>query len=521
MDRQDATGEQWRTKYQTLADEFEASSQQWQRQQEQWRRNCVALSLLAQGQDSLLDVQLRQLRKEFKRDQPGSTEIEPLESLLQQFEERTGQQQKLLAKSLQQAVASLAAGALTPLQQQRLEGLRLRIDDKLQSWLGTRELLAEWIQLLPVESLPHTTTAANKKIESVESPTVIDDPLRFHDGVCRGVRRLLGQLNLPADHQQQAERLRLQIEDKSDIDSLVMALDQLTDLVVASLADSQNELEGFLQQLDQQLQALQLHLGKDCLLIGEGQDSRQSLNVEVQQQVHELRSLVNSNTEISSLGSRIQHYLLTILSAIDRFEVREQAREQQQQQEMDELQQRLQEVEKQSADTRRALQQQRKLASRDALTGLPNRLTYNNQIRQIWPQLQQGQSLLIGVLDVDHFKRINDQYGHQAGDRVLKLIARVLRKQLPQQHFLARYGGEEFVLLLQDLDARQAQALANTLREAVAAVPYHFRGEPVSITVSIGLATAESTAAFEQVFAQADRALYQAKQQGRNRVVML
>ena len=93
------------------------------------------------------------------------------------------------------------------------------------------------------------------------------------------------------------------------------------------------------------------------------------------------------------------------------------------------------------------------------------------------------------MLDLDHFKRINDNYGHLAGDKVLKIIATVLRKRLRGSDFIARFGGEEFVLLMPATPPAVGAKLLETLRAAIEACPFHFKGERVTITISMGLAS--------------------------------
>lgn len=129
-----------------------------------------------------------------------------------------------------------------------------------------------------------------------------------------------------------------------------------------------------------------------------------------------------------------------------------------------------------------------------------------------------GGELLLAVLDVDLFKGINDRFGHLAGDKVLRLIAAELARRLRKTDFIARYGGEEFVVLLPSTPLDGGQQVLEALRRAVEACPFHFRGERVTITVSIGLAAFQAEEAPEQVFERADQALYRAKREGRNRL---
>jgi diguanylate cyclase len=117
---------------------------------------------------------------------------------------------------------------------------------------------------------------------------------------------------------------------------------------------------------------------------------------------------------------------------------------------------------------------------------------------------------------VDHFKKINDRYGHQAGDKVLRIIAKRLTDQVRESDFVARYGGEEFVVLLPEADPASALAVAEKLRKSIDDLEFHYRDEPVPITISCGIATFRQNDDPESVFRRADAALYRAKEAGRN-----
>jgi len=155
----------------------------------------------------------------------------------------------------------------------------------------------------------------------------------------------------------------------------------------------------------------------------------------------------------------------------------------------------------------------------DSLTGLFNRRKLMSGLTEhfeLFARYKTPTSVLI--FDIDKFKGINDEYGHLAGDKVLKIIATVLRKRLRGSDFIARFGGEEFVLLLPATPPAVGAKLLETLRAAIEACPFHFKGERVTITVSMGLAAFRPGEHSDLVLKRADQALYRAKNAGRNRV---
>jgi diguanylate cyclase (GGDEF)-like protein/PAS domain S-box-containing protein len=160
-----------------------------------------------------------------------------------------------------------------------------------------------------------------------------------------------------------------------------------------------------------------------------------------------------------------------------------------------------------------------RLASTDPLTGLVNRAHFFTLAKgEIRRARRHGRPLAVIMADIDHFKRINDTYGHGEGDRALASFADLCRTLVRAEDTIARLGGEEFALLLPETDAAQAVALANRLRAAVEEL--HLGGLPAPLTISIGISqflAAETTV--DAALSRADQALYAAKRSGRNRVV--
>ena len=122
------------------------------------------------------------------------------------------------------------------------------------------------------------------------------------------------------------------------------------------------------------------------------------------------------------------------------------------------------------------------------------------------------------VIDIDHFKRVNDSYGHLVGDVALKTLAGIMSVHLRPHDLLVRYGGEEFAILLTDTGIVKAKSIAERLRSIVAASDIHSADLVFKITISIGIASAKQEGKLEDFFAEADRAIYRAKEAGRNRV---
>lgn len=162
----------------------------------------------------------------------------------------------------------------------------------------------------------------------------------------------------------------------------------------------------------------------------------------------------------------------------------------------------------------------RTLAQTDSLTGIPNRRSFFETASAWLRQAGPGAPMAVLMLDIDHFKRVNDDYGHAAGDAVLAAVAARARAALRKNDVIARLGGEEFAAFLPGAREQEAHAAAKRVRKAIIGEPVPAGGETIAITVSIGVAARRAgDATTETIVARADRALYAAKAQGRDRIV--
>ncbi|APW41239.1 GGDEF domain-containing protein [Rhodoferax saidenbachensis] len=184
------------------------------------------------------------------------------------------------------------------------------------------------------------------------------------------------------------------------------------------------------------------------------------------------------------------------------------------------LQQR--QLEKANAELNQKQRDLERLTRQDGLTGLFNRNTFVELSRRELDRAQrQGSATTILLLDLDHFKRVNDTWGHPAGDAVLRHVATLASSTVRSTDLVGRLGGEEFIVLLPNTSAEAGRRLAEKLRERLEASVVVWEGTRIPVTASIGLSstTAKEKRDFDTLYTEADKALYLAKQRGRNRVV--
>lgn len=489
---------------------------------------------------------LTRLVEQLQQLQPPREVRKALKTLAKQLHEASGQTHQLPA--LLSQLSSLQGQALEVLRTPAAEqpGLLQRLFGSLGEAGGARAAsepahatspLVEVAQV-PGASAPSAspTAAPLPALDSLPLPPGLlaqgeDETQRFAlpgsepgysavaPHIAESLLGLLAELELPARHQPQGEALRQRVQGGLNWYELVPVLDDLAVLVLAVSDSGQREFAGYLKQLNERLAAFIGTLSETHEGYSESVESARDFDRQLREQVSGLQHSVQSAADLDALKQALEQRLDGLLQTVSSHQRQRDGREAEVAQRLQSLVQRVAEMEREAQQFREHIEEQRQKSLLDPLTGLPNRAAWSERLElETARRLRYGGELLLAVLDVDHFKRINDSYGHLAGDRVLKIIAGELHKRLRKTDFIARYGGEEFVLLIPATPLDGGVQLLETLRTAIEACPFHFKGEPVTITLSAGLAEFRGEEAAEAAFERADQALYRAKAGGRNRI---
>jgi diguanylate cyclase len=330
---------------------------------------------------------------------------------------------------------------------------------------------------------------------------------------------LLDDLTLPERHRPQAESMRDRLKNGLNWYELLPILDDLATLMLAISDSGQHEFEAYLQRLNERLESFQSNLQAASAGHADNRSAAQAMDTQIREQVDGLHNSMQEAADLDDLKQVLENHLEGLLGTMDQHRKQRDEREQEVAGRLQSLAERVAHMEQEAQGFREHLEEQRQKALIDPLTGLPNRAAWSERLDHEITQWQRhGNTLMLAMLDLDHFKRINDNYGHLAGDKVLKLIASVLRKRLRGTDFIARFGGEEFVLLMPSTVPAAGMKLLEHLRASIEACPFHFKGERVTITISMGLTAFRPGEHSDLVLKRADQALYRAKNAGRNRV---
>lgn len=338
------------------------------------------------------------------------------------------------------------------------------------------------------------------------------------------LRDLLQAIKWPDAMQPEVEDLRVCLGEKAEQDAWVDVVKQISDMAVQAFEKVHQDAalaEEFLSQLSERILMIDEHMLGDGERRLASRASGEQLGKAVNDEVGDLTVHVEDSEDLSLLRRQVSSSLDRIQSHVALHLGEEAQRSMEAEDQAEQLQKQLKKLEEETFDLRRQVAASNQKALSDPLTGLPNRRAYDERAEQEiarWKRFAEPLALL--VWDIDDFKKVNDVFGHKAGDKALVLIAKVLHDCLRETDFIARYGGEEFVILLTGADEDAAFKVAEMMRKAVENVGMHSRKKPVKTTLSGGIAMMQDGDDIGSLFERADKIMYEAKKQGKNRCLV-
>lgn len=345
-----------------------------------------------------------------------------------------------------------------------------------------------------------------------------EEDIRYAAGI---LIELLEKLDLPHDLCVEAGLIRQRMEPCYEQEKLAQGIEATAALVAEAhsrILNEKKELEAFLQQLTERLQEIDTDLQETVRLQQLSITGSRKVNAAVEEEVCGIEESVEKAGDLTMLQTDIQSRVIIIRDHMDSFLQSELLRDRQSGAISERLKKELADAQQEIEVLHRQLEKEREQSMKDALTGLFNRKAYDQYIDSELARFKRyGSPFVLAVWDVDRFKSVNDQYGHIAGDKVLKIIANVIAENTRETDIAARYGGEEFVVIMPETKAEAAYKSLEKLRGIIQNCAFHFRDRRVEITASCGITESRGDDTPESVFQRADTALYQAKEKGRNR----
>ncbi|QDF66465.1 GGDEF domain-containing protein [Shewanella sp. SNU WT4] len=332
---------------------------------------------------------------------------------------------------------------------------------------------------------------------------------------------LLAKIEFPAPQQTQINDLVSILKHDLNADQLLLTYQQLLTLVIDTIYQEKTASQEFLFALNHTLTTVRDAVGQSMTQYQRSSQLKTQLNHEIFTRIDDLSRQSLTSQPIEQLKQLVTEQLACIHNTLTRKDAIEQREQLLLQKTMDGLHKKIDNLNNEATSYKERFFEQQKINMLDCLTQLPNRAALDQKMEiEYRSAIRQQHTLWLAILDIDHFKEINDTYGHTSGDKALQVIATALRQSLRESEFVARYGGEEFVLLIPGVCQDDIEQLLNRVREKIKNVQFKFKQQPVIITVSIGAAQLASSETIQDTFERADAALYQAKHQHRDRVII-
>lgn len=528
--------EHWRQKYYSTLEKAEARQHEWESLEKILRRCISRLALAADGMHPDIDMQLESLRKAV-RDGVGAIglqeRIEAISQILLKLDLHPtvkGRKTDNLDVSAPPSPEPASGGFFGKLFGNSKQSAKEESRDLSQASASTgaghspsagpankATHKASIVAPAPVSALASTSieTPASARPHPQENKTDTLSPT-----VREAVVELLERLTLQPEMTESVEVLKVQLSEETQALAFLPPLQSVAALVATALEKIRSEkgdLEAFLRMLTQRLQEIDQHLSESIVVRQATQHSHAKFDLAVNDQVSGIEISMQEATDVGSLKQVIQQRLAGIRENMSVFRREEAEREKEAQRQVSMLSSRVREMEAEIGQLHTRVRTEQANALQDVLTGIPNRLAYERRAGEEfarWRRYKHALTLL--MLDIDHFKHVNDRYGHQAGDKVLRIIAQLLKKEVRDLDFIARYGGEEFVVLLSETALAGARIVAEKLCLCVRECEFHHGGQRVPITISCGIAVFKEGDTVNQVFERADAALYRCKLKGRD-----
>ena len=330
------------------------------------------------------------------------------------------------------------------------------------------------------------------------------------------LQQLILELDVSEVHAKKLEKIRLIISNEVDVSILPHYCLTIISIVIESTREERRASRHFLYSLSDSLNEFYLNFSKNAKIAETEFKKQDDVFLSIQDQTALLKENSEKVQDIDSLRQYVNNYASNLQNML---EEREKRNKQQFRHKFQEIIRQVKELQNETQGYQKTLKQQRKQLHVDFLTKIPNRAAWSERLEIEVSRFKRYQnSLVIAVIDIDTFKKINDTYGHLAGDKVLNVIAQTLQKSIRNTDFIARFGGEEFTLLLPEASQQQAEKILNKLCKIIETIPFKFKKESLTVTISIGFTKYAVTDEADEAFNRADKALYHAKSNGKNQV---
>jgi len=547
--------QRWKDKYFEQQEAFELKAQDADESKAVLQRLLMRICLSAEGLNPNLDIELKALRDDIKSqtsDAKGLSErLKRIDKILVGVDEAKAKDGEVFITLVAELLDSLQLLQPPRGQKSSIKKLSRSVNKQqinasqnmsvLAEYVSIQSKVISWIQsgenkssgfigrLLQGNSSPPQAKPIGKNglgheldIEA-EGTKNTDEIIPGFSAISTHVQatlnHLLDQLTLPQSSERSVATLREKIDGKLNWYELGPTLDDVASVVLSAVGKGQREFGSFLTDIDERLFKIQGFVMNTLRANGGMREEEKALDKTMRERISQMTNSLEQADDVEALKASIKSHVDSLSLVLDKFSEEGSRVDALNAEELDAMTLRFREMEEETSFFRKRLKEERSKALTDALTQLSNREAYDERFMlefERWQRYKKPATLV--MVDIDHFKDVNDHYGHLSGDKVLQILAKEIQKRIRKTDFVARYGGEEFVIVLPETDIGVAMSVIEKMREMIAKLPFHFREEEVQVTVSCGVVEFSDDVDASGLFDRADRALYQAKSLGRNRV---
>lgn len=404
------------------------------------------------------------------------------------------------------------------LQLQRLSNLSETISQKIETSKQITQpysIIEHHSELTSIIKIYQRVVIELNKNETQQASSSNTSPLV--DDICDELQQVILNLDVGTAYIKKLETIRRLIAHEKDPLLLPQHCLQIISIIIDSTREERRTSRHFLYTLNDSLTQFYLNFAKNIKRAESAFADQEKCVKNIQKQSVALKKETENSTDLASLRQHIFSYVDNVEQMI---QTREAEKEQQVRQQFQGMARQIKELQNETNNYQKTLKQQSKQLHIDFLTKIPNRAAWSERLEVEFTRYQRYKHPLnIAVIDIDKFKVINDTFGHLAGDKVLNVIAQTLQKSIRNTDFIARYGGEEFAILLPEISIKQSQITLEKLCQVIKNIPFKFKKQSISITISVGCTSFYQTDDLDSAFERADQALYHAKGNGRDQVV--
>ncbi|MDH3629805.1 MAG: diguanylate cyclase [Gammaproteobacteria bacterium] len=501
----------WKSRYQDALKDLEAREQGWVQSEELLRKAIARLSATCRGLDTRLDKQLNTI-EQLSREKHDDKLVDALDQLAQVV--TSPGNSKVSTKTRRSDPIMLMLELLQNIHFDTSQRGQLKeiCSDLLKSVANGHDSDSVSVYIQKLSEL------INENFDNINSGGQPSKPGETH--IDQLMTSLLERLTLIQGADSSAQEIQERVHEGVDDEQWTDTLNDIVNSIsgsIKNLEQEKRELENFIVKVTEQLEDVTQTIVEDQKDHESNHEDAKSLQSFVQEGMELIQKNVQSSNDLQEVKSGVAKNIDDIRGGVDEFADRFDERHDATAERNLKLTEQLSQMEQETQELQVMLQENRTKLLYDALTGVYSRMAYDERIEQElarWTRYDTPFSYVI--LDIDFFKRINDSYGHNAGDKALKIVAQLMTKYVRQSDYVFRIGGEEFVLLLTNTAQDNADKMVEKMRAGIAASSFHFKGEPVTLTLSAGITETRKGDSVESIYERADKALYKAKNSGRD-----